>query len=64
MNLDPNIRGAIPARISDFVSQSRTIGLVSKIDAEFSIKRQTAFLCVNMNHQKHWTFSKIEISKG
>ncbi len=46
---EPDIAGAVPARISDFMGHDRTIRLSTKIDVEVKVEGQATLDIVNIN---------------
>ena len=51
LSLDPDIRSAVPTRVSHLVSQGGATRLQAKVDAEVPVQGQATILGVHINLQ-------------
>ena len=54
--LQPYVRGTVSSRKSHFMCKGRSIGFLSKINAEIRIQLETTIHCINVHLKQHATF--------
>ena len=62
--LQPYVRGTVSSRISHFMCKSRSIGFLSKVNAEIRIQIETTIHCINVHLKQHATFPAKKSVRG
>ena len=62
--LDPNIRGAVAARVTYLMGQWRAFGLEAKINEEVFVQSQSSTLSVDVHSQEEGAISVEEGGGG
>lgn len=50
---DKDVWGAVPSRVAHLMSQGRAFGIISEVDQEVIVDRQTSLLGVNVELKEH-----------